>query len=63
MAMEMEQQEKNCQEEGKQDCSNVLNLASTHLFSFARALLIAKMTRVAINKRRMKKRHRKSMEP
>jgi hypothetical protein len=30
MAMEMEQQQTNCQEEGKQKCSNVLNLTSTH---------------------------------
>jgi hypothetical protein len=26
----MEQQQTNCQEEGKQKCSNVLNLTSTH---------------------------------
>jgi hypothetical protein len=40
---------------GKQKCSNVLNLASIHFFSLARAPLIAKMARIAINKRRMKK--------
>jgi hypothetical protein len=60
--MEMEQQQTNCQEEGKQKCSNVLNLASTHFFHLVGAPLIAKMARVAINKRRMKKRHKKSME-
>jgi hypothetical protein len=47
---------------GKTNHSNVLNLASTHFFSLAKAPLIAKMARVAINKRRMKKRHKKSME-
>jgi hypothetical protein len=34
----MEQQQTIFQEEGKQKCSNVLNLASTHFFSLARAL-------------------------
>ncbi len=46
--MEMEQQQKNCQEEGKQNCSNVLNLTSTHFFCLARAPLITEMARVAI---------------
>jgi hypothetical protein len=62
MATEMEQQQTNCQEEGKQKCSNVLNLASTHFFNLVGAPLIAKMGRVAINKSKMKKRHKKSME-
>jgi hypothetical protein len=55
MAMEMEQQQTNCQEEGKKKNLNVLNLTSTHFFSLTRTPLIAKMARVAINKRRMKK--------
>jgi hypothetical protein len=54
MAMEMEQQETNCQEKGKQKCSNVLNFTSTYFFNLTIAFLIAKMARVAINKRRMK---------
>jgi PIN domain nuclease of toxin-antitoxin system len=58
VAMEMEQQQTNCQEEGKQKCSNVLNFTSTHFFSLTRAPLIAKMARIAINKRRMKKRQK-----
>jgi hypothetical protein len=56
--MEIEQQT-NCQEERKQKCSNVLNLASTHFFNLVRAPLIAKMAKLAINKRRMKKRQKK----
>jgi hypothetical protein len=56
--MEMEQQQTNYQEEGKQKCSNVLNFTSTHFFSLTRAPLIAKMARVAIDKRRMKKRQK-----
>jgi hypothetical protein len=62
VAMEMEQQQTNYQEEGKQKCSNVLYLTSTHFFSLTRAPLIAKMARVAINKRRMKKKHKKYVE-
>jgi len=50
--MEMEQKK----------CSNVLNLTSTHFFSLTRALLIAKMIRVAINKKRMKKKDKKYVE-
>jgi hypothetical protein len=48
VAMEMEQQQTNCQEEGKQNCSNVLNLTSTHFFCLAKAPLIIKMARMAI---------------
>jgi hypothetical protein len=39
----------------KQKCSNVLNLASIHFFSLVEAPLIANMARVAINKRRIRK--------
>jgi hypothetical protein len=60
--MEMEQQQKNCQKKGKQKCSNVLNFTSPYFFSLTIALLIAKMARVAINKRRMKKKDKKYVE-
>jgi hypothetical protein len=46
--MEMEQKQTNCEEEGKQSCSIVLNLASTHFFCLAKAPLITKMVGVAI---------------
>jgi hypothetical protein len=52
VAMEMEQQK----------CSNVLNLTSTHFFNLTRAFLIAKTVRVAINKKRMKKKDNKKVE-
>jgi len=61
--MEMEQQQTNCEEEGKQNCSNVLNLASTHFFCLARAPLITKMAWVAIKQvEDEEKKHKKSME-
>jgi hypothetical protein len=46
--MEMKQQQTNCQEEGKQNCSNVLNLASTHFFCLVRTPLIIEMVGVTI---------------
>jgi hypothetical protein len=49
MVVELEQHQTNCQE-GKQNCSNVLNLASTYFFCLAKALLIIEMVRVTIKK-------------
>jgi hypothetical protein len=60
--MEMEQQQTNCQKRGKQKCSNLLNFTSPYFFSLIIALLMGKMARVAVNKRRMKKKDKKYVE-
>ncbi len=48
VVVEMEQQQTNRQEEGKQNCSNVLNLTSTHFFCLAKTPLIIDMAIITI---------------